>query len=194
MFDLAQLERAHGDRRRGDAADAGACVAAACRAARRARRRQAREPHADRRLQGARRAGLCRPPEARAAGTRRHYLGDPRQSRPEPRLRGGPLRLAGDDLRAARQFGREEPRHAGVRRQPGRTRRGFPGRPRGGRAPRRGATGSKSCRPSIPIWCWGSRPTRSNCSRRRPTSTCSMCRSGRARAFAAASWRATCSV
>ena len=67
MFDLPQLERAQ------------EVVAAAmpptpahawpllARAARRRRRGQAREPHADRRLQGARRAGLCRPPEARAA-------------------------------------------------------------------------------------------------------------------------------
>ncbi len=36
-----------------------------------------------------------------------------RQSRPEPRFRGAPLRRAGHDLRAARQFGREEPGHAG---------------------------------------------------------------------------------
>ena len=44
-------------------------------------------------------------------------------------LRGEPLSHAGDDLRAIRQFGREEPRHAGFRGGPGRTRRGFPVRP-----------------------------------------------------------------
>ena len=50
-----------------------------------------------------------------------------------------------------------------------------------------------SCRRSTAIWCSASRPTRSNCCGRRRISTCSTCRSGRARASAAASWRATCS-
>ncbi len=71
MFDLRELERAHAVVGTRGAADAGACVAAAGAAARHACRRQAREPHADRRLQGARRAGLCRSPEARTADTRR---------------------------------------------------------------------------------------------------------------------------
>ena len=83
---------------------------------------------------------------------RRADLGDARQSRPEPRLRGEPLWRAGDDLRAARQFGREEPRDAGVRRQRwSSTARIF--RPRARKpsaAP--GSTDSNSCRPSIPIW------------------------------------------
>ena len=70
MFDLAELERAHEIVGAGDAADAGACVAAAGAAARRRRRGQAREPHADRRLQGARRAGLSRPAQARARRAR----------------------------------------------------------------------------------------------------------------------------
>ena len=192
MFDLQAAGTRARDRRRGDAADAGACLAAAGGAARHDRYRQAREPHADRRLQGARRAGLCRPPEARAAANRRVDLGDARQSRPEPRLRGAPLRRAGDDLCSARQFGREKPRDAGVRRRACRTRRGFPGRARGSRAPRQSATDWNSCRRSIPISCWGLRPTRSNCCARRPTSMCSMCRSGRAPASAAASWRAIC--
>jgi len=39
-----------------------------------------------------------------------------------------------------------------------------------------------------------SRPTRSSCSGPRPISTSSMCRSGRAPASAAASWRAICSA
>ncbi|MBA7699946.1 hypothetical protein ES703_108652 [subsurface metagenome] len=61
-----------------------------------------------------------------------------------------------------------------------------------------------AARPSAPVctWCrrftatscWALRPTRSNCSARRRISTCSMCRSGRARASAAASWRAICSA
>lgn len=42
-------------------------------------------------------------------------------------------------------------------------------------------------------WCWALRPTRSNCSAPRPISTFSTCRSGRAPASRAASWRATCS-
>ena len=66
MFDLEATRTRARDRRRSDAADAGACLAAAVGAARRDRHRQAREPHADRRLQGARRAGLCRAAEARA--------------------------------------------------------------------------------------------------------------------------------
>ena len=49
------------------------------------------------------------------------------------------------------------------------------------------------CRRSIPTSCSASRPMRSNCCARRPISTCSMCRSGRAPASAAASWRAICS-
>ena len=69
--------------------------------------------------------------------TRGLDFGDARQSRPEPGVRGGPLRRAGDDLCAARQFGREEPRDAGVRRRPGRAWRGFPGGARGSRAPAR---------------------------------------------------------
>ena len=35
-------------------------------------------------------------------------------------------------------------------------------------SPRRGATGSSSCRRSIRIWCWGLRPMRSSCCRARP--------------------------
>ena len=77
--------------------------------------------------------------------------------------------------------------------EPGRARRGFPVRPRGSRSPRRDATVLKSCR----------LPPRSGdgrcdlcariAARSAAISTCSMCRSGRARASAAASWRATCS-
>ena len=127
MFDLATRTRARivGA---GGAADAGACLAAAVASGSARRRRQAREPHADRRLQGARRAGLSRPAEARAAEHARIDFGHARQSRPEPRLRRRPPRRAGDDLCAARQFGREEPRHARVRRRTGRAWRGFSGR------------------------------------------------------------------
>ena len=66
MFDLKELERAHeivGQAVPPTPAHAWPLLAerlGAC-------RRQAREPHADRRLQGARRAGLSRPAEARAA-------------------------------------------------------------------------------------------------------------------------------
>ena len=60
--------------------------------------------------------------------------------------------------RAMRAFGAE----------PGRARRGFPGRARGGRSPRRSSTGSTWCRRSTPIWCWALRPTRSNCCRTAP--------------------------
>ena len=156
------------------------------------RRGQAREPHADRRLQGARRAGLSRPAEARAPEYARDHLGHARQSRPEPRFRGRPPRRSGDDLRAARQFGREEPRHARVRRRARRAWRGFSGGARGSRAPRRVRRTPHGAVVPSAISCSASPPTRSNCCALRRISTCSTCRSGRARASAAASWRATC--
>ena len=70
------------------------------RAARRRGRGQAREPSADRRLQGARRPDLCRrADQARAEGAGVCF-GDSRQSRPESRLRWPARRTRGDDLRA----------------------------------------------------------------------------------------------
>ena len=168
MFDLRQLERAQeivGTAMPPTPAHAWPLLAQRLGAE---RRRQAREPHADRRLQGARRAGLCRSPQARAAADGRTDFGDPRQSRPEPCLCREPPRPAGDDLRAARQFGREEPRDAGVRRRPGRAWRRFPGRARGSRAPRRGRRARDGAVIPSATWCSGSRPTRSNCSRSAP--------------------------
>src|ERR1700730_5690445 len=49
------------------------------------------------------RAPLCRRPKEGAPASRGADFGTPGNSRPEPRLRGEPLRHAGDHLRAARQ-------------------------------------------------------------------------------------------
>ena len=136
VFDLAELERAHeivGQAVPPTPAHAWPLLGAA---ARHARRGQAREPHADRRLQGARRAGLSRPAEAGAAEHARDHFRHARQSRAEPCLRRRPSRRSGGDLCAARQFGREEPRHARVRRRTGRAWRGLSGGRRRSRAPR----------------------------------------------------------
>ena len=136
---------------------------------------------------------LSRPAEARAAGCARHHLGDARQSRPEPRLCGPARRRARDDLCAAWQLGREEPRHA-RRSAPSWSSMATTFRPR---ARRRCATASGQgctwCRRSTATSCWALPPMRSNCSGLRLISTCSMCRSGRAPASAAASSPAICS-
>ena len=160
---------------------------------RHARRGQAREPHADRRLQGARRAGLSRPAEARAAEYARDHLrhdaaitGRASLSRPaatafRPMIyvpRGNSV----EKNRAMRAFGAELVEHG----------EDFQAAARRSRAPRPVRRPRIWCRRSIPTSCSASRPTRSNCCARRPTSTCSMCRSGRAPASAAASWRAIC--
>ena len=56
----------------------------------------------------------------------------------------------------------------GIWRRACRARRGFSGGTRGGLSSRADRLALKSCRPSIPIWCWGSRPMRSNCCRKAP--------------------------
>ena len=64
MFDLRELERAHAIVGAAVPPTPALCLAAAGQARRRRSLGQAREPHADRRLQGARRTGLCRPRRA----------------------------------------------------------------------------------------------------------------------------------
>ncbi len=117
-------------RLRGDGADAAIRVAAA-RPARRARGvGQAREPHADGRVQGARRP---QPPRAargaRPAAGRAHQR-DARQSRSEHRLRLPPAWHALRHRRAVRKFDRQERGDARLRRGAGRI------RPRLRRSPR----------------------------------------------------------
>ena len=86
---------------------------------------------------------------------------------------------------------REERRHARARRRTDRARRGLPGGARGGDAARGARAACTRSRRSTAISCAASRPTRSSFSASVPTSTCSMCRSARARESAAASPRAT---
>ncbi len=81
--------------------------------------------------------------------------------------RGPPWRARGD-LCAARQLGREEPRHARVRRR-ARSSTARTSRPRGKRPSAAPSSPACTwCRRSIRTWCSASRPTRSNCSASAP--------------------------
>ena len=193
MFDLGQLERAHevvGAAMPPTPAHAWPLLAQRLGAD---RRRQAREPHADRRLQGARRAGLCRSPEARAAAVaglisatrgnhgqslafaaRRYGVpvtiyvphGNSVEKNRAMRAFGADLVEHGEDFQAARE---EAERRAAARRARD-----------GAVVPSRSGAGGCDLRARI-------------AAQARPISTCSMCRSGRVPASAAASWRAICS-
>ena len=145
MFSLQEIRRAHEVVLQALAPDTGAELAAPRRAARRRGRGQAREPSADRRLQGARRPHLRRRADQARAGDARVDFGDARQSWPEPRLRRAARRASGDDPRAAGQFDREKRRHARARRRIDRVRARLSGGARGGDAAReraRSAPGS----------------------------------------------------
>ena len=83
------------------AADAAICVAAAARTHRSRDLGQARKPHPDRRLQGARRVDVSRCARDIGPQGRRPDLGDARQSRPIHRLCRWTLRHSRDDRRAA---------------------------------------------------------------------------------------------
>jgi len=112
MFTLAELEATLPIVRAAMPADTAICVAAAARAHRRDRRGQAREPHADRRLQGARRCRLHRPAQARAAGPQGHHHGDARQSRSIIRIR---LRPREHPCTVAVPFGNSTEKNAAMR-------------------------------------------------------------------------------
>ena len=167
------------------AGNAAACLAAAGPAHRGQGVGQAREPHADRRLQGARRRHLHRrPDEARAQGEGRRH-GHARQPRPV----GGPLRHKRRPrlraVRAARQLAREERGHAGLRRRARRGRRRLRRGQRACRALRQGEglplSARLPCRPrqGRGDLCAGAVPGRA------PTSMRSTRRSAWARASAA---------
>ena len=100
---------------------------------------QAREPPADRRLQGARRPHLHPPPAPRPAERPGRHRRHPRQPRPEHRLRRAPVRPALRGGRAARQQPVQERRHARLWRGADRDRPRFPGHLRGDPGDRRGA-------------------------------------------------------
>ena len=142
-----------------------------CRSGSAHRDRQAREPHADRRLQGARRPRLCRPlgrERPHVAGLISATRGNHGQSLAFAASRHGlpvtilvPRGNSVEKNRAMRAFGATLIEH-GDDFQDARARKPIA-------APMR--TGSRSCRRSIRTWCSVSRPMRSNCCKARPAST-----------------------
>ena len=173
----------------GHAADAAILLAAARPARRRRGLGQAREPHAGRRLQGARRTRLSRRPAARSSPGRRRHRGHPRQSRPVVAFAARRAGLRGGHRRAPRQQRREERRHAGARRRADRARPRFPGRLRARQRPRARARCMRAAR-SIPTLVPASRAMPSSCSAPCPISTRSTCRSAWAPASAGSLRRA----
>ena len=124
-------------------------------------RGQAREPHADRRLQGARRARLCRAPQARAQPHVKGIVTATRGNHGQSlrvRLRARRHRLHGGG--AVRQFDREERRHAGVRRRADRARPRLRRGARARRGDRRRSAATSTANRSTRTWCSASRPTR----------------------------------
>ena len=136
---------------------------------------------------------LSRPAQARAAGCARHHLGDARQSRPEPRLRGAaaPAFPRRSMCRTATRSRRTAPCR---RSAPSWSSTATTSRPRArSRCATASGQGCTWCRRSTATSFWALRPMRSSCCALRPISTCSTCRSGRAPASAAASSPAICS-
>ena len=165
----------------------------------RSRRRglgQAREPYADRRLQGARRAGLSSPGCAAAQpGVRGIITRHARQSRPERWPMPAPRTACRSPSSCPRQQHREERRHAGARRAPDRARRGFRRGARCSDAPGRGRGADLRARHSMPIWCVGVATYALELFRGGAAARCaSMCRSASARGICGVIRRATCSA
>ena len=134
LFTLDELAAATDDRSRCGRRDAGLRLAAVGGANRARRRRQAREPHADRRVQSPWRARLYGSFAARRRKTQRRRHGDTRQSRPVGGARRRALRHSGGDRDPGRKFTREERGDGGLRRRTGHRRQGFRREPRGRRA------------------------------------------------------------